>query len=98
MGINAKPLKTTDAKTEALDKFVSGAPDAGKPVAAPVPKRPKGQGRPKTLQKKEAHEYVQISLTILQGDLDKIDDAAARQRIARSAFIRQAVFKQIEGD
>jgi uncharacterized protein (DUF1778 family) len=45
----------------------------------------------------DADQWVQISLKLKKADLAVIDQAADARRIARAAFIRQAVFQVIEG-
>jgi hypothetical protein len=84
-----------------MEEFMNGAPDA---AAHPDPRLEAtgragtaANGKPRKNPKPAADETVQIALKLTQGDLDRIDEAAAAQRISRAGFIRQAVFKSIDG-
>ena len=76
---------------DALDKFVSAAPDS-QATATPAPAASKSTRK---TPKPDPQQTIQIALKMSQGDLDQIDDAAAKKRISRSGFIRQAVFEVI---
>lgn len=81
-------------KPKKLDKvaaFVASAPDAAAPTPATDSTNAARRGRPPSVEAMTA-----ISLKLSVADLDAIDAAAAKKRISRAAFIRQAVFAAIE--
>ncbi len=83
MSIRPLPKKPTQAgESPAVARFIEQAPDGN---AAP-PKSAKGA------------KMTQISLKLDEADLARIDKAADGRRISRAAFIRQAVFQQLNSE
>ena len=81
MSIKPLPKKPTQAgESPAVARFIERAPD--------------GQTAP-TLSAKGA-KMTQISLKLDEADLVRIDKAAESRRSSRAAFLRQAVFQQID--
>lgn len=82
MGLKSKPLEKVRADVPRVDDadVLGGGMRSGRKKMHP-PKAP--------------NETVQIALKLTQGDLDKLDAAAAERRISRAAFIRQAIFNSI---
>ena len=70
-------------KPSAADDFIAAAPDA----AAPQDKQPKYVKKGKKLQ---------ITLTIAQPMLERVDELAARLGQSRAAVINLAVFQSLE--
>lgn len=62
-----------------LNESVQGASDSKEEKPAPT----------------DEDRLVQISITINKSDLDRVDAAAKKQRISRSAFFRQSVVAAI---
>lgn len=84
MSITKKPIKAvTPATTEAASAFISGAPDA---AAAPTtsPRRVR-KGR-----------KVQITLTITEPLLERVDELAGQLGQSRAAVINLAVVQMLE--
>ncbi len=85
MAITKKPSKPTpDATTAAADAFISGAPDA---AAAPV------QDTPRRVRK---GRKVQITLTITEPMLDRVDELASQIGQSRAAVINLAVMQMLQ--
>ena len=81
MTIIKQPISVkNDAAQEA---FISGAPDAGQAVADPVRRVRKGR-------------KVQISLTLNEAMLDRIDEMAKRVGQSRAALINLAVTQMLQ--
>lgn len=76
-----KPIK----KPSAADDFIAAAPDAAADV--PQVKKPKYVKKGKKLQ---------ITLTIAQPMLERVDELAARLGQSRAAVINLAVFQSLE--
>ena len=76
-----KPTK----KPSAADDFIAAAPDAA--ADAPQAKQPKYVKKGKKLQ---------ITLTIAQPMLERVDELAARLGQSRAAVINLAVFQSLE--
>lgn len=84
MAITKKPTKTTPAPTTAAaDAFISGAPDS----AAITPEAPRRvrKGR-----------KVQITLTITEPLLDRVDELAGQIGQSRAAVINLAVMQMLQ--
>lgn len=92
-----RPTPQPPLDEKKMAEFMNAAPDA---AAHPDPRlEPTGRatsGKPRKSPKPAADETVQIALKLTQGDLDRIDEAAAAQRISRAGFIRMAAFKLID--
>ena len=76
-----KPVR--DTSTSAADAFISVAPDAGV-LQAPKPNRVRKGKR------------VQISLTIAEPLLDRVDQAAAELGQSRAAIINLAIMQMLQ--
>lgn len=84
MSITGKPTKTTGATaSEAADAFIAGAPDAGVDTP-PTPRRVR-KGR-----------KVQITLTITEPLLERVDELAGQLGQSRAAVINLAVVQMLE--
>jgi len=84
MSITKKPTKTvTPATTEAASAFISGAPDAA--AAPPTSPRRVRKGR-----------KVQITLTITEPLLERVDELAGQLGQSRAAVINLAVVQMLE--
>jgi hypothetical protein len=83
MVITKKPTKSTPAATAAVDAFIFGAPDATA-VASEVPRRVR-KGR-----------KVQITLTITELLLARVDELAGQLGQSRAAVINLAVVQMLE--
>lgn len=79
--------KKTAAETKAADDFISGAPDAA--TIQPETKKPK----PKYVKK---GKKLQITLTIAQPLLERVDEMAERLGQSRAAVINFAIFQGLE--
>lgn len=77
--------KKPAAETKAADDFISGAPDAAT-IQAETKK-------PKYVKK---GKKVQITLTIAQPLLERVDEMAARLGQSRAAVINFAIFQGLE--
>lgn len=84
MTIHRKP--TTKPAAAAAAAFIGAAPDAAAPA----------QQQEKVLD--AAGVVKQFTLKMTVADLATVDAAAKRRRMSRAAFIRMAVFREIEGD
>ena len=84
MAIVKPPVKPTQAPVAAaaIERFIEGAPDAAKAPAGAA----------------ADSDMTMITLRISKADLALIDRAAKERRIARAAFIRQAVFQVMQAD
>lgn len=83
MSIKPLPKKPTPAsESPDMARFIQQAPDGH---AAPA-------------ESAKGAKMTQISLKLDEADLARIDKAAEGRRISRAAFIRQAVFQQIDAD
>lgn len=71
--------KPATPPVKALDEFVQGTPDSKEEKPAP----------------NDEDRLVQVSITINKSDLDRVDAAAKKQRISRSAFFRQSIVAAI---
>lgn len=82
MAIVKPPLRPPAAPVPAaaIERFIEGAPDAAKPTSSAPAES----------------DMTMITLRISKADLALIDRAAKERRIARAAFIRQAVFQVIK--
>ncbi len=84
MSITKKPTKPTpDTITAAADAFISGAPDAAA-IAPEAPRRVR-KGR-----------KVQITLTIAEPLLDRVDELAGQIGQSRAAVINLAVMQMLQ--
>ena len=84
MAITRKPSKpASPASTEAADAFISGAPDAGVD-ASPAPHRVRKGCK------------VQITLTIAEPLLERVDGLAGQLGQSRAAVINLAVVQMLE--
>lgn len=84
MAITKKPAKlVSEAAAGAADAFISGAPDAAV-VASDAPRRVR-KGR-----------KVQITLTITEPLLDRVDELAANLGQSRAAVINLAVMQMLQ--
>lgn len=84
MTITKKPVKSMPAASEAAaDAFISGAPDAA--VVTP--------GSPRRVRK--GHK-VQITLTIAEPLLDRVDELASQIGQSRAAVINLAVMQMLQ--
>ena len=84
MAITRKPTKTAEAvASEAADAFIAGAPDAG--VDAPPAPRRVRKGR-----------KVQITLTLTEPLLERVDELAGQLGQSRAAVINLAVVQMLE--
>lgn len=84
MAITKKPNKATpDATTAAADAFISGAPDAAA-TTSEVPRRVR-KGR-----------KVQITLTITEPMLVRVDELASQLGQSRAAVINLAVMQMLQ--
>ena len=84
MAITRKPTKTTGAAaSEAADAFIAGAPDAG--VDTPPALRRVRKGR-----------KVQITLTIAEPLLERVDELAGQLGQSRAAVINLAGVQMLE--
>lgn len=95
MTIRKLPAKQSIDK--ALSAFVDAAPDATASKTVPV-QATKQAGTGKRGRPFATEVMTQITVKFSSDDLDKLDAAAAERRIARAAFIRQAVFAAIGQD
>lgn len=84
MTIHRKP--STKPAAAAAAAFIGAAPDAA--AAAPQQEHVLDA----------AGVVKQFTLKMTVADLATVDAAAKRRRMSRAAFIRMAVFKEIEGD
>lgn len=84
MTIHRKP--STKPAAAAAAAFIGAAPDAAAPA----------QQQEQVLD--AAGVVKQFTLKMTVADLATVDAAAKRRRMSRAAFIRMAVFKEIEGD
>lgn len=85
MAITKKPDKPAqDTNTSAADVFISGAPDAGGVQPAPKPRRVRKGKR------------VQITLTIAEPILDRVDQVAADLGQSRAAIINLAIMQMLQ--
>lgn len=83
MAITKKPDKPAqDTSTSAADAFISGAPDAG--GVQPAPSRVRKGKR------------VQITLTIAEPILDRVDQVAADLGQSRAAIINLAIMQMLQ--
>lgn len=88
MIITRKPAKPSDeALSKAADQFISGAPDAGATATK------EEQEPPKRVRK---GSKVQISLTIAEPLLDRVDQLAAQLGQSRAAVINLAVMQMLQ--
>lgn len=85
MTIHRKP--STKPAAAAAAAFIGAAPDAAAPAQ---------QQQEQVLD--AAGVVKQFTLKMTVADLATVDAAAKRRRMSRAAFIRMAVFKEIEGD
>jgi len=85
------PQRPIDEKQ--MEQFVNAAPDGA--VRPDSVSRITGAQKRK-VPKPAADEIVQIALKLTQGDLDRIDEAAAAKRISRAGFLRMAAFRLID--
>ena len=98
MSIRKPALLPRDDKKFA--DFVAAAPDGA--ASARLQEQPEhkaaagGKRKPRIKPKPDPNETVQIALKVSQGDLDRIDAAAAKRGISRAGFFRMAAFKLIE--
>ena len=84
MAITKKPNKATpDATTAAADAFISGAPDAAA-TTSEAPRRVR-KGR-----------KVQITLTITEPMLVRVDELASQLGQSRAAVINLAVMQMLQ--
>lgn len=84
MAITKKPTKPAqDATAAAADAFISGAPDAA--AATPEAPRRVRKGR-----------KVQITLTIAEPLLSRVDERAAQLGQSRAAVINLAIVQALE--
>ncbi|WP_270668110.1 MULTISPECIES: hypothetical protein [unclassified Aeromonas] len=84
MAITKKPTKPAqDATAAAADAFISGAPDAA--AATPEAPRRVRKGR-----------KVQITLTITEPLLDRVDELASQIGQSRAAVINLAVMQMLQ--
>ena len=81
MSIVKKPRKP--GGDAAVDSFISGAPDA-KPPSKPAPRRVRKGNK------------VQITLTIAEPMLDRVDEMAAEIGQSRAAVINLAVMQMLQ--
>ena len=72
-----------------VDAFISGAPDAGGPVATLAEE----DRQPKYVRK---GNKLQITLTISKPLLERVDELAARMDQSRAAVINLAVYQALE--
>lgn len=85
MAITKKPSKPTpDTTTAAADAFISGAPDAAAAPAKDAPRRVR-KGR-----------KVQITLTITEPMLVRVDELASQIGQSRAAVINLAVMQMLQ--
>jgi hypothetical protein len=101
MAINTAATKAkAAAKEAAVDAFADAAPVAEKPTRPP--RQPEKKTRPARVapaeQKSVRGNMVQTTITMTPEDLEAINQAAEANRMSRAAFIRWAVFQQIEGN
>ena len=85
MAITKKPAKPAhDTSPTAADAFISGAPDAGGVQPVPKPRRVRKGKR------------VQITLTIAEPILDRVDQVAAELGQSRAAVINLAIMQMLQ--
>lgn len=94
MAITKRPAKPNPAD---IDAFISGAPDAA-PTAAPataLPAEPPPEtaSAPKRVKK---GKKVQITLTITEAMLERVDDRASQIGQSRAAWINLAIAQMLE--
>lgn len=82
MSIVKKPALPVERSTPQLEKFIEGAPDGKRELAATP-----GED-----------ESVQITLRLSKDQLEKITQAAKREGIPRASFIKRCVFVTLERD
>lgn len=75
-----------------MEQFMNAAPDATVRQEQDI----KNDIKQRKNSKPGADETVQIALKLTQRDLDRIDEAAASQRISRAGFLRMAAFRLID--
>ena len=75
------------------DDFIKGAPDAAPEMAAPA-----AAVADETIKRVMLGKQAQISLAMPLELLAMIDDQAARLSISRTAYIKQAVRRAVEGE
>lgn len=92
MAITKRPVKPTPADIEA---FISGAPDASSSaaVAAPSDPQPNQVSAPKRVKK---GKKVQITLTITEAMLERVDERAGQIGQSRAAWINLAIAQMLE--
>jgi gamma-glutamyl:cysteine ligase YbdK (ATP-grasp superfamily) len=85
MSITKKPTKPAqDATAAAAEAFISGAPDAAAAATPQAPRRVR-KGR-----------KVQITLTIAEPMLDRVDELARQIGQSRAAVINLAVMQMLQ--
>lgn len=92
MAITKRPAKPTPADIEA---FISGAPDASvsTTTAAPADPHPEQISAPKRVKK---GKKVQITLTITEAMLERVDERAGQIGQSRAAWINLAIAQMLE--
>lgn len=92
MAITKRPAKPTPADIEA---FISGAPDASvsTTTVAPADKQPQQISAPKRVKK---GKKVQITLTITEAMLERVDERAGQIGQSRAAWINLAIAQMLE--
>lgn len=92
MAITKRPAKSTPADIEA---FISGAPDASiiSTVVAPSEPQPEPRSAPKRVKK---GKKVQITLTITEAMLERVDERAGQIGQSRAAWINLAIAQMLE--
>lgn len=92
MAITKRPAKPTPADIEA---FISGAPDASvsTTTVAPADQQPEQISAPKRVKK---GKKVQITLTITEAMLERVDERAGQIGQSRAAWINLAIAQMLE--
>ena len=87
MAIIKKPTQNAD-RNVAADLFIAGAPDAVVPTAMPT--------EPEAPRRVRKGKKVQISLTIAEPMLDRVDELAAQIGQSRAAVINLAILQMLK--
>lgn len=94
MAITKRPAKPSPTD---IDAFISGAPDAAPTTAPssslPVEPSPEAVSAPKRVKK---GKKVQITLTITESMLERVDEKAAQIGQSRAAWINLAIAQMLE--
>lgn len=94
MAITKRPVKPNPAD---IDAFISGAPDAAPatvpPTALPAEPPTETASAPKRVKK---GKKVQITLTITEAMLERVDERAGQIGQSRAAWINLAIAQMLE--